>query len=154
MDWPLAITRNQDALKRIVAAMFAMLRNSGDSFLAGNAQKVTVPDLGTATFTLPRHLYAAILLILRPAESAVRRLILIAARGLVLNPRATGQILPNFPAFAATNSARIPSFTLLDPLKHFDFEEFNQNANPRISFSSSYDNGLVKIAAPVGFILN
>ena len=48
MDWPLAITRNQDALKRIVAAMFAMLRNSGDSFLAGNAQKVTVPDLGTA----------------------------------------------------------------------------------------------------------
>ena len=25
MDWPLAITRNQDALMRIVAAMFAML---------------------------------------------------------------------------------------------------------------------------------
>jgi hypothetical protein len=38
----------------------------------------------TPAFTLPRHLYRAILLLLRPAESAVRRLIIAAARGIVV----------------------------------------------------------------------
>ena len=137
MDWPLAITRNQDALMRIVAAMFAMI--SAAALTSPGLSGRSLGESGRGVFTLPRHLYAAILAILRPAESAVRRLILIAARGLVLNPRATGQILPNFPAFAATNSARIPSFALLDSLKHFDLEDFDQSANPRLSFSSSYD---------------
>ncbi len=91
------------------------------------------------TFTLPHRLYAAILMILRPAESALRRLIIIAARGLVLKPRAAHQLLPNFPSFAATNAARIPSFALLDPLKHFSLEDFDQNANPNTSLSSSWD---------------
>ena len=36
--------------------------------------------------TLPRRLHRAILRLLRPAESAVRRLIVIAARGLVVPP--------------------------------------------------------------------
>ena len=35
-------------------------------------------------FTLPRHLYRAILRLLRPAESAARRLIIAAARGIVV----------------------------------------------------------------------
>ncbi len=91
------------------------------------------------SFTLPYRLYCAILLILRPAESALRRLIVIAARGLTLKPRTAHQTLPNFPSFATTNSARIPSFALLDPLKHFSLEDFNQNANPHTSFSSSWD---------------
>ncbi len=91
------------------------------------------------SFTLPYRLYHAILLILRPAESALRRLIVIAARGLTLKPRAAHQALPNFPAFAATNSVRIPSFALLDPLKHFSLEDFNQNANPHTSFASSWE---------------
>ncbi len=186
LDWPLAITRNQEALRRIVAAMFAMLReNPGSSPLSvgfadtvpgratdlarpsdpqrgevmpaaapftsprvraevSRAQPVTERGLppakfGSAVFTLPYRIYAAILLILRPAESAVRRLIIIAARGLILKPQATRQNLPNFPAFAAMNSARIPQFALLDPLKHFSLEDFNQNSNPHVSFSSSWD---------------
>ncbi len=90
-------------------------------------------------FTLSYRLYAAILMILRPAESALRRLIVIAARGLILKPRAASQTLPNFPAFAAANASRVPSFALLDSLKHFDLEDFNQNATPHTSFSSSWD---------------
>ncbi len=65
MDWDLAIKRNSEALNVIVAALFAML--------------------GDATVTrLPRSVHSAVLLVLRPAESAVRRLIVIAARGLVV----------------------------------------------------------------------
>ncbi len=176
MDWPLAITRNQDALKRIVAALFAMLatasrsplsvgfadtspRKRGEVKSAGvepSAAALTSPhlwgevsakpterglraDASAFIFTLPRHLYAAIMLILRPAESAVRRLIVIAARGLVLKSRGERQTLPNFPAFASAGSARIPAFALLDSLKHFDLEDFDPNADPCISFASSYD---------------
>ncbi len=163
MDWPLAITRNSDALRRIVAVMFAMLhgvdralplyREAGSEGRArpvarpgpaasrSEAVRASQPDKGNANaaFTLPHRLYHAILLILRPAESALRRLIVIAARGLTLKPRASSQLLPNFPSFAATNASRIPSFALLDPLKHFSLEDFNQNANPHVNFSSSWD---------------
>ncbi|MFI0842716.1 hypothetical protein [Mesorhizobium sp. IMUNJ 23232] len=38
-----------------------------------------------AALCLPRHLYRAILLLLRPAESAARRLIIAAAQGIVVN---------------------------------------------------------------------
>ncbi len=57
----------------------------------------------------------------------------------MLKPRTASQTLPNFPSFAAANASRIPSFALLDPLKHFSLEDFNQNANPHTSFSSSWD---------------
>jgi hypothetical protein len=67
MDWNRAIERNSEALKAIVAALFAML---GD----------------TTAARLPRELHRAVLGILRPAESALRRLIVIAARGMVAKP--------------------------------------------------------------------
>lgn len=62
MDWNLAIERNREALVRIVAALIAMagLSESGPG-------------------TLPRPLHRAVLRLLRPAESAVRRLIIIFA---------------------------------------------------------------------------
>jgi hypothetical protein len=66
MDWNRAIETNHWALKRIVAMLVAM---------AG---------LGDTGNTLPRHLHRAILRLLRPAESAVRRLIIVLARGLVV----------------------------------------------------------------------
>jgi hypothetical protein len=97
----MAITRNRDALLRIIGVLFAM---------AGLTHN---PN---ATM-LQRHLYRAILAILRPAESAVRRLIMIAARGLTLAPRqprpAPIGLTPS------TDKARIPSFSLVDPLKRF-----------------------------------
>ncbi len=70
MDWALAIDRNREALTRIVAALFAM---------AG-----LTPQGGTAA-TLPNPIYRAILRVLRPAESATRRLVIILARGLTVN---------------------------------------------------------------------
>ncbi len=68
MDWALAIDRNREALLRIVAALFAM---------AGLAE-------GANAATLPNSIYRAILRILRPAESATRRLVIILARGLTV----------------------------------------------------------------------
>ena len=65
MDWNLALERNRDALAAILLALGAMLR-------AG--------IIGDGRIT--KILRRAILRILTPAESAVRRLIVIAARGM------------------------------------------------------------------------
>ncbi|MFN0192628.1 MAG: hypothetical protein ACKVP5_11775 [Aestuariivirga sp.] len=70
MDWDLAMNRNRDALIRIVATMFAMLGLSE----------------GAAIDRIPRVLHTAVLRVLRPAEAAVRRLIVAAARGMVVKP--------------------------------------------------------------------
>ena len=66
MDGSLAIEQNREALKRILAMLVAMAE------MAGGAS------------TLPHHLYRVILRLLRPAESAARRLIIAAARGIVV----------------------------------------------------------------------
>ena len=68
MDWDLAIKRNSEALKGIVAALFAMLGLDGSETVS----------------RIPHPLHRAVLRVLRPAESAVRRLVVIAARGLVV----------------------------------------------------------------------
>src|SRR6185436_9316034 len=68
MDWDLAIKRNSEALKGIIEALFAMLGLDG----------------AATGLRLPRSVHSAVLRVLRPAESAVRRLIVIAARGLVV----------------------------------------------------------------------
>ena len=68
MDWDLAIKRNSEALKGIIAEPFRH---------AGACRCATVSRI-------PRPLHSAVLRVLRPAESAVRRLIVIAARGLVV----------------------------------------------------------------------
>ncbi len=67
MDWNAAIDKNGEALKRVLATLVGM------AALAG----------GT---TLPRRLHRYVLRLLRPAEAAVRRLIIVAARGLVVRP--------------------------------------------------------------------
>ena len=68
LDWALAIERNSEALKGIIAALFAMLGLDGEAVVG----------------RLPRSVHRAVLRVLWPAESAVRRLIIIAARGLVV----------------------------------------------------------------------
>jgi hypothetical protein len=75
MDWPGAIEANCDNLIRIVTRLFIM---------AGIRT-------GLCVLTLPRELRIRILLILRPAEFAARRLIMMAACKLDLElPEATG----------------------------------------------------------------
>ncbi len=139
MDWPLAIDRNRKALVPIIAALFALVSAATATLTSPLRGEGGREADRRGAFTLPRQVYAAIMLVLRPAESAVRRLIVIAARGLILKPRTSRPLPPNLPAFPAANSARIPAFALLDSLKHFDFEDFDQNANPCVNFSSSYD---------------
>jgi hypothetical protein len=67
-SWAGVIDRNTTLLKPIVDALFAML--------------------GLAT-RLPPPVYRRVLRLLRPTESAVRRLIVIAARGVVVKPMAS-----------------------------------------------------------------
>ncbi|MFN0193027.1 MAG: hypothetical protein ACKVP5_13800 [Aestuariivirga sp.] len=98
MDWDLAMNRNRDALIRIVVTLFAMLGLSE----------------GASIDRIPRTLHTAILHILRPAEAAVRRLIVAAARGMVVKPSVprpmpTGEIVRK-----GTGKNRRPAFRLED----------------------------------------
>ena len=99
-DWARAIERNSEALNGIVAELFAMLG------LAGEATRLRIPQ----------PLHRAVLRVLRPAESAMRRLIIIAARGLVVKlpaarPKPGGAIGKGGPSR--------PSFQLFDTRKYF-----------------------------------
>ena len=55
MDWTARIEEHREALKGILAGLVAMVALGGPT-------------------TLPRHLHRAVLSLLRPAESAARRL--------------------------------------------------------------------------------
>jgi hypothetical protein len=115
MDWTQAIARNLDALKRIVAMLVATVG-------------MTAGTQGSAT--LPRHLHRFALGLLRPAEAAARRLIIVAASELVVDVRRWRP----YPAKAAwlqggvsglrskiitrvARPCRRMSLSLLDPLK-------------------------------------
>ena len=128
MDWPLAIDRNRKALSPIIAALFALVSAAMGGLNAGGK-----------ALMLPRRVYDAILLVLRPAESAVRRLILIAAYKLSVKPRASGPLPAGLAGFAEASGSKVPSFCLFDPLKHFDIDDYDNNALPRFSFDSSCD---------------
>jgi hypothetical protein len=130
MDWPLIIERNRDRLLAVLAPLFAVL------------------GFDPRRADLPRHLYRALLITLRPAESAVRRLIIIAARGLVVKLGAAR----GFPARLGFKLAlekdaeRIPAFCLIDPLKRFATEGFEwakewekEQILPRISVPGIID---------------
>jgi hypothetical protein len=81
MDGTLAIERNREALRRVVAGLVAMVEfgGAGRSLLAPAAG-------GEPRRTLPRHLHRAILRLLRPAESAARRLVIALACSLAALP--------------------------------------------------------------------
>ncbi|NJM28830.1 MAG: hypothetical protein HC855_00655 [Rhizobiales bacterium] len=98
MDWDLAMTRNRDALLRIVASLFAML---------GLVE-------GAAIDRIPRALHTAVLRILRPAEAAVRRLIVAAARGMVVKPAVPRQMPRGEIVRKGSGKTRRPAFRLED----------------------------------------
>ena len=76
MDWNQAIARNLAALLRIADALCAMA-GLGEDAAPG-------PNRASWPTSLPRHLHTAVLGVLRPAEAALRRLIVIAARDIVV----------------------------------------------------------------------
>ena len=107
MNWNGVIERNREALKRVLAMLAAMVRSdprSGtesqrfgfpgertpEAIAEGRAGphadgpsdcRVPIADCRP---TLPRHLHRAVLRLLRPAEAAARRLIVVAAQGIVV----------------------------------------------------------------------
>ncbi len=101
MNWPLAITRNRTALLAVVATIIAFLgrREAGEAAIA-------------------RRLRNAALALLRPAESAARRLIVIAARGLEVAPR-PAPVFAGAPGRGASGVFRSSSFRLFDRRKRF-----------------------------------
>ena len=106
MDWAFAIERHREPLLRIVVGLFAMIG------LTENG----------AIERLSRPLYRLVLGILRPAESAVRRLIIVAARDIVVEPRPkrpfpTGRVIARK---GKGQSKRGASFKLFDPRKRND----------------------------------
>jgi hypothetical protein len=113
LDWDLAIKHNSEALRGIVATLFAMLGLDAEATLA----------------RIPHPLYRAVLRILRPAESAVRRLIIIAARGLVVKV-APSRPMPKGLKIGKGGGSRLSSFQLFDTRK--DFPELRQR---RIKYS-------------------
>src|SRR3989337_1492763 len=126
MDWARAIERNSEALKGIIEALFAMLGLAGDATVG----------------RIPRSVHSAVLRQLRPAESAMRRLIIIAARGLVVKlapsrPKPTGPIGKGGP-IRQSGSSRA-SFQLFDSRKNFAFRRRRWPARnpPRIHIIGS-----------------
>jgi hypothetical protein len=111
MDWDLAIKRNSEALKGIVEMLFAML---------GLVEEATVARI-------PHSVHRAVLRVLHPAESALRRLIVIVARGLVVK-LAPPRPLP-VGAIIGKGGRSHASFKLFDPRK--SFAELRKGTPPR-----------------------
>jgi hypothetical protein len=122
MNWAkttaIAIERNRAALLAVVAAVVAMI----------GGREARGPML--------RAVRNAALALLRPAESACRRLIVIAARGLVVTRAPARSFTP--PAAAAggasARGSRAPAFRLTDRAKRFRpvFVPVRPAAVPRI----------------------
>jgi hypothetical protein len=118
LDYALAIRRNRDQLRTIVLALFTLAKMR----------------VGGSVFFLPRSTFSMIMLILRPAESCVRRLIMIAALGLkpVASAGSGADIarLADLPPRGGDvrqdrgGREAHKAFKLFDPLKSFDPEDF------------------------------
>ena len=108
---------------------------------AGKVEKQTP---GPEPLLLPRHLHTHAMRILRAAEAAIRRLIVIAARDIAIrppqpsSPAPCGEVSgrqaagwgslqghshnPTLRVDLPTDRLRLPAFPLLDPLKRHSFE--------------------------------
>ena len=118
MNIPQAIETNKTALARIVAGLFAML---GAAVLA----------------RIPLALHRSVARVLRPAESAARRLIVVLARITKLKapPPRKSRPMPRGIARATQGNSR-PSFQLFDPRRRFNRppRQTTPRPVPRITF--------------------
>ena len=119
MDWDLAIKRNSKALKGIIDVLFALLGLDGTD----------------AASRIPRSLHSAVLGVLRPAESAVRRLIVIAAPNVVVK-LAPSRPMPAGKVIGKGRVDSLPSFQLFDPRKRIKLARAMKvrRIEPRIRF--------------------
>jgi hypothetical protein len=119
MDWDYAIERHRESLLTVVAALFARI---------GLAE-------GGMVERLSRPLYRKVLGRVKAAEAAVRRLIIVAARNIKVEPRpkrpvskgvfrsrkGTFQSKESGKTNSGERKSRPPSFPLCDPQRRSDF---------------------------------
>jgi len=134
MDWDVAIKRKSEALMEIVAGLFAMLG---------------LVALTDTVSRLPWPTYRAALRILRPAESALRRLIVVAARGVVVKPAVSRPKRAGAAKPRKGGTLRSPSFQLFDPHQRIMLPRRRRppRPGPRIHMFNA-DNELVTIWPP------
>ncbi len=139
MDWDNIIERNRERILLAIAPLLAVL-----GFDQRRREEV------------PRHFHRFLITLLRPAESAVRRLIIIAAIGIVVKLRLGASRA--FPAGLGERlrralekeEERFPAFPLIDPLKRFAPQDFGwaqewsqdwgkEQVLPRISVPGLFD---------------
>jgi hypothetical protein len=126
--WQDAVVRNAQALRAIVAQLFGLLAVYGG---------VQGPQV---SFRVPRSVHATILRVLRPAESALRRLIVIAARHVKVETApvmsSPGDVSPpgTRPVTAARRLQRLV-FQLFDPRMRLGQRHVTYASMvPRVSF--------------------
>jgi hypothetical protein len=133
MDWAFIVERNRERLLAVLAPLLAVLGFDPRRRLE-----------------MPRHFYRSWLILLRPAESTARRLIVMAARGISVKLRLGSARA--FPRGLLLNrdAEHIPAFGLIDPLKRFAPADFEWSAAwgkdwgkeqviPRISVPGLFD---------------
>ena len=103
MNWSLAIDINRKSLLRIVAGLFVQLG--------------LVPG-GALVGTVMRQTHVTIFAVLRPLEAAVRRLIVVQARGMTAPE--TGARKPSAKRKSGKKGTGIPAFPLFDPRMNVD----------------------------------
>ena len=132
MNWDLAIKRNSEVLAGIVETLFAMLGLVGEATVA----------------RLPWPTYRAVLRVLRPAESALRRLIVVAARGLAVKP-AVSRPKPAGAVKTTRGGTSRASFQLFDPRTRIVLprRRMPPRPGPRIHMFNA-DNELVTVWPP------
>jgi hypothetical protein len=102
--WNEAVSRNTAALKAVVAELVGLLAVYG----------------GVDAVKVPRVVHSTLLRVLRPMESALRRLIVIAARDLVVEPaKPSSPHLSPKRSRTRGNGSRHVAFQLFDPRKRF-----------------------------------
>ena len=126
MDWARAIKINRIALARVVVEIYALL---------GLAS-------GGVVEHLPHRLYAAVERLLRPTESALRRLIVIAARGLIVKPLTSRPLPKGLVIVGAKSGAGRTSFQLFDTRKRYDFIEAENPLWVTVKTYNSFPNPL------------
>src|SRR4026207_972482 len=126
MDWDLAIKRNSEALKGIIETLFVLLGLDGTDRVG----------------RIPRSVHSTVLRVLRPAESAVRRLIVIAARGLVVKLKpAASRPMPKLAEPIGKSGGSRPSFQLFDQRKNFKARRRGRRVIPRLYVFRNDDAG-------------
>ncbi len=119
--WDDAVARNAEALAGVAAELLAFLAVYSSTDAAG----------------IPRRIHATILRVLRPAESALRRLIVISARDVSFESVPPRVRLEQAVHPKPRRPASRMSFRLFDPRKRFGAQRVNYTTfAPRISFIS------------------